>query len=213
MRVRYPARSTTTAAARIRRFRRASRKRRLPAAGAGADGRTLDIRHEATTVHGSGQVQARLELPGLLPNPRRGPPGGAGPPGDAGVLIRGRPRPPGATRRPRAARSPAHSGAGSIAARSPRTVHRQAGGRQNRGIEILSSCQALEQRGRGCRWGSGGRARPRPSRPGHRPRRRVVSLARSAPSSARNPGSAPRATARLSSSTPRRSHSPAAHPA
>src|ERR671922_2649095 len=110
MSVRYPARSTTTAAASIRRLRRASRNRRLPVAGAGADGRALDIGLEATTVPGSGQVQVHLQLPGQLPIPRRGPAGGDGPLCAESVLIRGQPWQPAAIRRLRGARWRAHTG-------------------------------------------------------------------------------------------------------
>ena len=91
MRVRYPATSTDTAAARIRRFRRASKNLREPAAGTGAGGLGLDIGLEATTVIESGQVQVLLQLPALSPTPDRVPRGARDPPGGESVLIRGQP--------------------------------------------------------------------------------------------------------------------------
>src|SRR5687767_5343934 len=90
MSVRYPATSTSIAAARMRRFRRASRNRLAPAAGAAGEGRVLDIRLEAITVTGSGQVQVHLQLPALPPTLRRAPPGAPGRPGVESVLFRGR---------------------------------------------------------------------------------------------------------------------------
>src|SRR5687768_15189157 len=89
--VRYPATSTRMAAARIRRFRRASRNRLAPAAGTGGEGRVLDIRLEAITVPGLGQVQVHLQLPAPHPTLRRVPPAAPGQRGGESVLFRGRP--------------------------------------------------------------------------------------------------------------------------
>ena len=112
--------------------------------------------------------------------------------------------------RPRAARSPDRTGAGGALPGLSKRSTVKPGGRQHRGLEILARGQTLDQRGRGAaripagqlghgREGEGvggvgvdGRARRAPSRPG-------------------TPGRRPRTTARLSSSTPKRSHSPAAH--
>src|SRR6185503_21315911 len=122
-RVKYPATRTVSAAARMTRLRRVSRKRRAagPPPAEVTEGRELGIRQEATTDPGLGQVQVPVRFRGRRPSPRRAPPGGPDP---AGAGAGPAPPPAGprsATRRPRSPSCPACTAAGRRAAILART--------------------------------------------------------------------------------------------
>ena len=176
--------------------------------------RTLDISHEATTVIGSGQVQVPSTASGSTSHP------------SSRAARRGRsarrrkctnprtatpPRVP--TRRRPAARSRGRIADGRVRCHSSsKRSTREPGRGEDRGVEAPALVQPREQRAERA-------GRVPPGQLGHRgcgQRVRRVRARLRSPKRAverRSPGSAPRATARFSSSAPRRSHSPAAHAA